>query len=353
MRRTRVDSVAADAAEAAEGKSQEGDGDCDGSDSEWEKVDRKGKRKVRYICRGGKNKVCGLAFSGKEDAIKCDACKGWFHPRCQELSTEAFKALSKHDLLWVCMECKPSLLSMIELGSRIESRVAEAERKILNALSDSKPAKDLGKGLEEKIADMEKTVVGKIKEHEKAVTSSLEEQRGVFQSVPKVTSELKKSAEQLKKVVDMKDDRTARELNILVHNLPESNSEDPQKRKEHDEGLFRSMARALVSGPADMDVKKIFRLGKKREIGNQGENEVSEPKPRLMMVTLNSKEYVSELMKNRWSLKDEGFPNIYLTRDLPPEERELQKNLRKELAAKGKESHRIFRGKVIPKRKEN
>ena len=37
----------------AEDKNQERDGECDdGSDSEWEKVDRKVKSKVGYICRG-------------------------------------------------------------------------------------------------------------------------------------------------------------------------------------------------------------------------------------------------------------------------------------------------------------
>ena len=41
--------------------------------------------------------------------------------------------------------------------------------------------------------------------------------------------------------------------------------------------MFKSMVRALVSGSDYMDVKKISRLGKKREIENQDENTVKEP----------------------------------------------------------------------------
>ena len=55
------------------------------------------------------------------------------------------------------------------------------------------------------------------------------------------------------------------------------------------------------------------------------------------------------LMKRRTQLKDVGFPNVYLTKDLSPEEREAQKKLRQELEEKGKETHKIFRGKVLPR----
>ena len=66
-----------------------------------------------------------------------------------------------------------------------------------------------------------------------------------------------------------------------------------------------------------------------------------------MLVKLTKKEEVQKLMKKRWNLKEVGFPNVYMTEDLPREEREKQKKLREELTAKGKENYRIFQGKVI------
>ena len=122
---------------------------------------------------------------------------------------------------------------------------------------------------------------------------------------------------------------------------------EKKKRKEHD-GLFKNMARALVGGSMDMEEKK-FRLGKK-VTESTDEHEVVESRPRLMMVTLSRKQHVIELMTKRWSLKDERFPNIYLARDLPHEEREEQKRLRKELAEKGAKGRTQYFGeKKSPK----
>lgn len=66
-----------------------------------------------------------------------------------------------------------------------------------------------------------------------------------------------------------------------------------------------------------------------------------------MLVSLKKKEDVDMLMKERRNLTKVGFSNVYLTRDLPPGEREEQRKLREELQRKGKDTHRIFRGKVV------
>ena len=89
----------------------------------------------------------------------------------------------------------------------------------------------------------------------------------------------------------------------------------------------------------------MFRLGKKQQASE--DPQAAEPKPRLILVKLKNKDHVEMLMKRRLNLKERGYPNVYITKDLPPEEREVQKKLRKELAEKGKETHRIFQGKVI------
>ena len=82
----------------------------------------------------------------------------------------------------------------------------------------------------------------------------------------------------------------------------------------------------------------MFRIGKKKEL----EDGQFKPKSRLMLVSLKRKEEVEELLKKRWELKDASFNNVYLTRDLPLEERLAQQKLRKELAERGRETHRIF-----------
>ena len=136
-------------------------------------------------------------------------------------------------------------------------------------------------------------------------------------------------------------DEESREYNLLVHNVDESTSSDPEIRMREDKESFHCMAKALVGDSLDIEVEKVFRLGKKTE-----ENRT---KPRLMLLRLKNKDHVEELLKRRVKLKDVGFPNKYLTKDLTHEEREAQKKLREEWATKRKRTHVIFRGRVVPR----
>lgn len=209
------------------------------------------------------------------------------------------------------------------------------------------PKTDIDKQLEEKITNMEKSVVGQIKEQQSIVEASLKEQKEVAKIMPKYTTELKNSAHELKKFVQAKEDRESRENNVLLHNIPESESTNPEERKKYDHASFQNVVAALCGEDAQIEIDRVVRLGKKPE---PSENpQATAPKPRLMLIKMKQKECVDMLIKKRLNLKDVGFANIYITRDLPPEEREIQRKLRQELAEKGKETHKIFRGKVVPR----
>ena len=84
-------------------------------------------RKNRYCCKGG-DKVCGLAITSKEDCIRCDYCKDWYHPKCQELTVNAFRAVSKYDL-WVCTHCKPNVMALMKAGKGLETCIERSENK--------------------------------------------------------------------------------------------------------------------------------------------------------------------------------------------------------------------------------
>ncbi|XP_043225276.1 putative histone deacetylase complex subunit cti6 [Amphibalanus amphitrite] len=314
----------------------------EGEGGAWRKKGRK-TRKTKYTCKGGK-KVCGLAVADGEDSIQCDLCEQWFHPNCQGLDDKAFQAISDSELLWLCMTCKPNLMDVLRMGKRLEDKLEAVERKIIGVFKVSGPKPDQNNQLEEKINALEKVVVEVMNKQQAQVDKSLEAQKEVVQTMPKLQSELKKSAQELKTLVERKEDKEKREVNLIIHNVPESKSSDPEARKGYDLKSFSNIKEALL-GEGNMEVDKIYRLGKKRE----SENGEEEPKPRLMLVRLKKKEHVEALMSKRWDLRKTTFDNVYLTRDLTPEEREVQKKLREELIAKGRETHRVFRGKVVPR----
>ena len=111
--------------------------------------------------------------------------------------------------------------------------------------------------------------------------------------------------------------------------------------------MFQNVVTSLVGNQEKVEVVQIFRLGKKQE--EEGATARPSPRPRLMLIKVKDKQHVNMLMKRRTQLKDVGFPDVYLTKDLTPEEREVQRKLRQEWEAKGKQTHKIFRGKVVPR----
>ena len=348
-RRTRLGSTAPQTQQDEEKNDQRGEGSEDKGLCETQGK-RPNKVKPKYICKGGK-KVCGQVIDDDEGSVGCDLCGEWFHPMCQGLSLEAFNALNqyKHDFIWLCVHCKTNIKNVLRMGKRLESQIEAAEQNILGALKavGPTPDKDSSKQLEDKIASMEEAVTVRLAEQQKEVEKSINVQKEVIQSMPEIQRELQKNTQELKKMIEKKEDGERREVNVIIHNIPESKSSDPALRKRYDENSFQNIVEALLGEDMKMETDKIYRLGKKREVDDVQHGEL---KPRLMLVGLKRKEDVEVLMKERWSLSKVGFSNIYITRDLSPEQREQQRKLREELASKGKDTHKIFRGKVIPRK---
>ena len=345
--RTRLGSNAPQTQQSADRDVSDQAKDTENEDSEggeWVKQQGKRSRKVKSqaICKGGK-KVCGQPVVYGKESIQCDLCDEWYHPKCQGLSIEAYRALVDYDFIWMCMNCRPSLMDVLKLGKSIEEKLEAVEKKIMGALNEFSTKPETSERVEEKITALEKVVAEGMKQQVE-VGKSLKTQSELVQSMPKLQVEIQKSARELKALVEKKEESERREVNLIVHNVPESKSSDPEARKKYDFDSFSNIAEALLE-ERNMDVDKIYRLGKK----NVGENEEHEPKPRLMLVRLKKKESVEALMSKRWDLRKVGFENVYLSRDLSPEEREVQKKLRQELAEKGRDNYRIFRGKVVPR----
>ena len=102
-----------------------------------------------------------------------------------------------------------------------------------------------------------------------------------------------------------------REKNIVIHNLQESRSDDPEERKQKDKKSLSFMS-ALFGEHHKIRADRVIRLGKR---------DTSSSKPRLLLVTVEDGEQVDQIYKNRFGLKEAGLENIYITRDLPPAER--------------------------------
>ena len=287
---------------------------CQPQTHKWQKAVKKGKhaREVTYICKGGESR-CNRAIKSNEMSIQCEACTNWFHPSCQGLVQGAFEAITEYDLFWVCSECREQFTERQNLREQVKQDIKKVEAHIVDKV--------------EKVRTLVENVI------EKKVDDGLK----------KMEMKIGESSSALKKAVQEK--TIDRSKNLIVHNLPECDSDDSKVRQEKDLAAFKKMASDLCGRGASFNVTQIFRLNNQQGVD---ENQVNR-KPRLLLVKLASQEETETLLGERFGLKDAGYPNVYINKDLSKEEREKQWKLRQELKKKGRETHKIFRGRVIPR----
>ena len=160
--------------------------------------------------------------------------------------------------------------------SKVVARVEQAERNIIDSITGDSSKSAVEKQLEEKIDNMQTKVVEKLSEQKEVIL---------------------RSSDTIKKA--MKENKEDREMNLILHNIPESESTEPEIRKEADISQFQEMSRALTGESTQVEVEKIFRLGKKEQTS----------KPRLLLVRLKNATQVENLYKKRFKLKEVGFSN--------------------------------------------
>ena len=350
------------------------------------------------VCRGRPGVPCGNEVGQEDKGVECDICQNWYHASCQDVSSKAYSALQEHaeTLAWICKECKLKIGDKnVNLSASIiiENKLDALAKAIQDQQRVSKKSENKIDTLAEVIQDQERVFKKSIEEHDKVIRelgefqgrnvgilheqneeilgkistisgSSIKEIVGkTYADVAKRTSEniistigkkldtlpkaetiadmeLKVSKD-IKKVIESKE-KEDRSVNILVHNVTESKKEDEDERRSEDLKQFYEISEAL--GCTNIEVKKVVRL-RRRMAAEDKESQV--PRPRIMLLKLNSSDHVDLLYRRRFNLKSKGYTNIYITRDLPPQEREAQRKLREELQQKGKDTHIIFRGRVV------
>ena len=90
----------------------------------------------------------------------------------------------------------------------------------------------------------------------------------------------------VKSVINEEKGRNRRKLNLIKHNIPESEAEAPEIRKEEDTKQITDVFRKQLK--VEANISSIVRLGKKG----------GGPKPRLLRVTVNSESEKAAILQN-------------------------------------------------------
>lgn len=290
-------------------------------------------------CPGGPGKKsCGDPV--RDPGVQCDICDTWFHPFCQSVSVEAYKALKVHDVLsWICSACKILL----------DDKSKEVLKPFRESVGLASKMDKMGMALNEHLSKMERDlqVQGEILEkHSKLLEESVKEislhkasysevvQSNCENVLKKVSAKIDKlpsvappavntapasavdrsTSHELAGIFDNFMDKEKRKLNVVVHNLRESD------KAEWDASMVRHIIREELK--LVVRTTKTFRVGKR-----------SDDKPRLLIVTFESLDMKTEVLKQSRLLKDSTeWSNIYITQDLTWSQREDLRKLKAELA---------------------
>ena len=308
------------------------------------------------ICNGSEGKPCGKSVSNDVfGSIRCQICMTWYHPACQGLEEEAYKAITRFGLLWLCEECEDHVQDFRNLVqgkvsiekkmdaqfSSVESQMKEMHQAILENTA-------ILKQQEKAAGDRMKLIEGCISEKKSLESTYAEIVRGscseVISEVSTKLSALPLSATppndvpSIAKVVDDFFDKDKRKKNIILHNLPEPRAGTLEQRSQEDINQFLEMVKETFR--LRVSVAKSFRVGK-----------ANPDKPRLLVVTLENEDVKHELLKMAPQLRHSvRWGNIYLSPDQTKVEREASRKLRDELRSRraaGEQSLVIRNGRIV------
>lgn len=245
---------------------------------------------------------CETVFKKNQKSLGCAVCGYWFCIDCSHISPKLYELLkveSTPNLPFNCDGCIRVLPKLHELGKHIDAQNKKFDE------------------IDIKLNTIETTLDKKV--------------------------EMK-----VQNVVEAYRDREERKLNLIVHNVPEPNSDSIDKKGD-DASALTDIFATLQCNPS---IQSFVRLGKPLST-----------KPRLLKVTLKNisdKHTVLGATKKLRSKNTEGhvthkWGNIYITPDLSKDERDRNFDLRNELEKKKKSNPNlvIFRGKIVDKREIN
>ena len=234
---------------------------------------------------------CEVPVDEGEDCVQCYDCKQWYHFDCTDLTQKYFELLTNTDnsIQWLCNQCKD--------GER--QRRDEKDDKLDFLIKKLEM-------MEEKLTKLEGGYTGDTLEEkiDKAVERKLAE------------------------ALDERSEIEKRKLNVIVVGLEESEKGSEKEREEEDMRRLGDMITKIDTELKETDIEDLVRLGKKND------------RPRLIRFKTKTQTAKDKIIKNYYKLNDgkRHTDRIYFNPDLTPLQRQKQRQLRKELDEKKRET---------------
>ncbi len=178
---------------------------------------------------------------------------------------------------------------------------------------------DKQKKLEKRVSDLEIEVRRKPSQEEIKKLDDRVKMLEVAKAEITGTAEQKPIEATTSDVVRKIKEQESRKCNIILHNVQEKQSENPEERAKHDREQLKELGKVCKENIKKEDLVNIKRLGK-----------VNPNKPRPLLVEFKDEEKKRALMNNLVNLSKapESLKRISVQHDLTKKQREEEKKLR-------------------------
>ena len=266
------------------------------------------------------------------DVLECVWCEGLQHRSCTEISVEKYAALSDlpSNIVFFCTHCAYKLPSALMAYDKTKEACSVVEDTITSKL----------KSLETTLTNKFNALTDQVNE----LSTKMNQESNIemaTDALPSTQAQVSSNQSELSvesiatmtaSLMSEEKEKEKRKLNIIIHNLPESTLEDAQARKQEDIKNINSLLTKYIG--VSTPISNAVRLGKKLE------------SPRLLKVTVSTKEEKTLILRNRLKLRNKENPSnilkVFITSDLTPLEQQKQKQLRSQLTEMNKPGNKYY-----------
>jgi len=294
-----------------------------------------------------------------DDAMFCEGdCQAWVHRMCVGLNKQTYDAITEEDSPYLCPHCnigeQTRSIHDLQTSTQLDESLKQMESRLLSSLQEvitssitslktsiESEVKSLHVKVSELTDRVQKLEIERSEPHNS--TTNFNSDHTEVQSQPKLTS-LPEITSTVMNILNEEKAKEKRKLNIIIHGVQESKSEESQERKVEDIEQVNSLFKKYLE--VDVTVDNATRLGKK-----------SNDKPRLLRIITPSEIVKKQIMQSSSKLRKESNPDwvkrIFITYDLTPKQQEENRVLRKKLTELNSAGriYKIKNGQIV--RKEN
>ena len=288
-------------------------------------------RKTKWVCT-----YCNKSMSEDDKGMQCDSCENWVCLNCTNMPEEMYDMLNKYSkssktekeissFKWVCKVCEGSLPTL------------RAMNKTLSSLKNSN--EERFDAIELQVKNVENSIGDRVSSEVKSMKDQI---------MSEISEEIENKFDSRYKEMN---NRKAREMNLVLFNVPVSTESDPFERKNADNTFINILYNAIVpangatSTAETFVAKNVFRL-------RSGDPSRIPP----IKVICDSKSQVKNFLTNSFKIKDltdVELKKIVVQRDYTQEQRETNKSLREELKLKNEaegDKYTIRHGNIVEKK---